>query len=58
MSDSRTLTYQIASIAVETGISPKDLAECSPEMYAALVKVLNDRAEAMKNATRNIRRRR
>lgn len=56
MSDSRTLTYQIASIAVETGIDPNALAECTPEMYAAIVKVLNDRSEALRNAHRSNRR--
>ncbi len=56
MSDNQTLTYQIASIAVETGISPQDLTACTPEMYAAIIRVLNDRSEAMRNATKNNRR--
>lgn len=58
MSDSRTLTYQIAQIAVETGIPPQALAEATPEMYAAIVRVLNDRAEAVKRASRSRPRRR
>ena len=58
MSDPGTLTYQVAQIAVETGISPKDLVECAPEMYAAIIRVLHDRAEAVKSASRSRSRRR
>lgn len=57
MSDSRTLTYQIAAISVETGIAPQALAEATPEMLAAIIRVLNDRAEAVKNGNRSRSRR-
>ena len=56
MSDKQTLTYQIAAIAVETGIAPQALTEASPEMLAAVFRVLHDRAEAVKNASRSTRR--
>jgi hypothetical protein len=58
VSDQQTLTYQIAAVAVETGIAPQALAEASPEMLAAVFRVLHDRAEAVKNASRANSRRR
>lgn len=58
MSDKTTLTYQIAAISVETGIAPQALAEATPEMLAAVVRVLNDRAEAVKRGNRASSRRR
>ena len=58
MSDKTTLTYQIAAISVETGITPQALAEATPEMLAAVVRVLNDRAEAVKRGNRASSRRR
>jgi len=57
VSDQQTLTYQIAAIAVETGIPPQALAEASPEMLAAVFRVLHDRAEAVKRASGNKNRR-
>lgn len=58
MSDKQTLTYQIAQIAVETGIPPQALMETTPEMYGAIIKYLNDRSEAVRrgNSIRNKRR--
>ena len=57
MSDQQTLTYQIAAIAVETGIPPQALAELTPEMLAAVFRVLHDRAEQVKRANRSPNRR-
>lgn len=57
MSDQQTLTYQIAAIAVETGIAPQALAEATPEMLAAVFRVLHDRAEAVKRGSRSKGRR-
>jgi hypothetical protein len=41
----------VAQIAVETGISPKDLAECDELTFKAILEVFKDRAKAVKNAS-------
>lgn len=48
--------YLIAQIAVETGITPQALLELDSTMFANVIKVLNDRAEDIKNANRGKRR--
>jgi predicted helicase len=48
--------YLIAQIAVETGIPPQALLELDSTMFANVLKVLNDRAEEMRNASRGKRR--
>lgn len=46
------MTHTVAQIAVATGISPNELLETPPEVFAAIVKVLNDRAERSKKRRR------
>jgi len=48
--------YLIAQIAVETGIAPQALIELDSTMFANVIKVINDKAEDMKNANRGKRR--
>ena len=48
--------YLIAQIAVETGIPPQALLDLDNTMFANVLKVLNDRAEEMRNASRGKRR--
>ena len=48
--------YLVAQIAVETGIPPQDLLYLDTTMFANVIKVLNDRADEMRNASRGKRR--
>ena len=48
--------YLIAQIAVETGIPPQALLDLDNTMFANVLKVLNDRAEEMRSASRGKRR--
>ena len=48
--------YLIAQIAVETGIPPQALLDLDSTMFANVLKVLNDRAEEMRSASRGKRR--
>ena len=48
--------YLIAQIAVETGIAPQALLDLDSTMFANIIKVLNDRAEEVRNASRGKRR--
>ena len=48
--------YLVAQIAVETGIPPQALLDLDTTMFANVIKVLNDRAEEMRNASRGKRR--
>lgn len=48
--------YLVAQIAVETGIPPQALLDLDSTMFANVLKVLNDRAEEMRNASRGKRR--
>jgi len=48
--------YLIAQIAVETGIAPQALIELDSTMFANVIKVINDKAEDLKNANRGKRR--
>lgn len=43
---------QVAQVAVATGISPNDLLDTPPYLFAALVRVLNERTEAQRKASR------
>jgi hypothetical protein len=45
------MTYLIASLAVETGIAPQDLMELDQSVFNAMIQVLKDRAQEIKNAT-------
>lgn len=49
--------YVIAQIAVETGIAPQALLELDSTMFANVIKVLNDRSEEIKNASKRKGRR-
>jgi hypothetical protein len=42
-------------VAVETGISPKDLMECDEETFSAIVEVLTEKSKAVQNASRGNR---
>lgn len=42
------MTMTVAQVSVATGIAPNDLLETPPEVFAAIIKVLNDRAERSK----------
>lgn len=46
------MTYTVAQISVATGISPNDLLDTPPEVFAAIVDVLNKRAEASRKRRR------
>jgi hypothetical protein len=35
----------VASIAIATGISPNDLLDCDPDVFAEIVRILNKQAE-------------
>jgi len=48
--------YLVAQIAVETGIAPQALLDLDSTMFANVIKVLNDRSEDIKNASRGKRR--
>ena len=48
--------YLNAQIAVETGIAPQTLLDLDSTMFANVIKVLNDRSEDIKNASRGKRR--
>ena len=48
--------YLVAQIAVETVIPPQALIDLDSTMFANVIKVLNDRAEEMRNASRGKRR--
>jgi hypothetical protein len=50
------MTYAIASLSVETGISPQSFIDMDPEMLKAIIQVLSDRAKEIKNASRGRRR--
>jgi len=45
------MTYLIASLAVETGIAPQDLIELDQPVFDAMIQVLKDRAQEIKNAS-------
>jgi hypothetical protein len=36
----------VATIAIATGISPNDLLDCDPDVFAEIVRILNKQAEA------------
>lgn len=42
------MTMLVAKVAVATGISPNELLDAPPEIFAAILKVLNDRAKQSK----------
>ena len=50
------MAYLIASLAIETSISPNELLKLDDEMLRHLIQVLNDRSKEIKNATKRNRR--
>lgn len=40
----------VAQVAVATGISPTSLLDCPPDVFRAIVKVLNDRNKQSRRA--------
>ena len=48
--------YLIAQLAVETGIAPQYLLDLDDVMFKNILRVINDRAKEMQNASRGKRR--
>jgi len=48
--------YLVAQLAVETGIPPQQLLDLDSTMFKNMLKVLQDRAKDMENASRGKRR--
>lgn len=44
------MTLAVARIAVETGISPNELLETPPDVFYAIIAVLNERAREAEKA--------
>ncbi len=42
----------VAQVSVATGISPNDLLDAPPDVFRAIIKVLNDKADKQKKANR------
>ncbi len=40
------MTRTIAAMAIATGIAPSELLDCDPDVFAAMVDILNKQAEA------------
>jgi len=46
------MTMLVAQMAIATGIPPNDLLDTPPEIFRAMLKVLNDRAKAQAKAAK------
>jgi hypothetical protein len=46
------MTMLVAQVSVATGIAPNDLLDAPPDVFRAIVKVLNERGEKQKKADR------
>jgi hypothetical protein len=46
------MTMLVAQVSVATGIAPNDLLDAPPDVFRAIIKVLNDRADKQKKADR------
>jgi hypothetical protein len=46
------MTMLVAQVSVATGISPNDLLDAPPDVFRAIIKVLNDKADKQKKANR------
>jgi hypothetical protein len=46
------MTMLVAQVSVATGIAPNDLLDAPPDVFRAILKVLNDRADKQKKADR------
>ena len=42
----------VAQVSVATGIAPNDLLDAPPDVFRAIIKVLNERADKQKKADR------
>lgn len=42
----------VAQMSVATGIAPNDLLDADPEVFSAMLKVLNDRTKAQNKANK------
>ena len=51
------MTYRVASLAIELKISPDQVLALEPEMFDAVLQVLNDRAKERERASKHNRRR-
>jgi hypothetical protein len=46
------MTMLVAQVSVATGIAPNDLMDTPPDVFRAIIKVLNDKADRQKKANR------
>jgi hypothetical protein len=46
------MTMLVAQVSVATGIAPNDLLDAPPDVFRAIIKVLNERADKQKKADR------
>jgi hypothetical protein len=46
------MTMLVAQVAVATGIAPNDLMDAPPDVFRAILKVLNDRSEQQRKAAK------
>lgn len=46
------MTMLVAQMSVATGIAPNDLLDTPPDLFRAMLKVLNDRAKQQKHRGR------
>jgi hypothetical protein len=46
------MTMLVAQVSVATGIAPNDLLDAPPDVFRAILKVLNDKADRQKKANR------
>ena len=56
MSDKESLTYLVANLSCETGIAPREFIGMDPNMLKMMILVLEERAKAIKDATKSARR--
>jgi len=46
------MTMLVAQVSVATGIAPNDLLDAPPDVFRAIIKVLNERADNHKKANK------
>jgi hypothetical protein len=46
------MTMLVAQVSVATGIAPNDLLDAPPDVFRAIIKVLNERADNQKKANK------
>jgi hypothetical protein len=46
------MTMLVAQVSVATGIAPNDLLDAPPDVFRAIIAVLNERSKQMKKANR------